>query len=634
TALRLVITETHQDIARVKELCVWPPAVDGIPPLGTAVKNWHEEALFALVPLIYLNQSGFNLAAPKRFTAPTLPDGTPFAILPAEGEEPVHEGVLENHIGDFSSFQPDTRREWVVHAGEHRSFPFTIAPWLLEQNTYQGALDFMIDSRHYVGTHTKTCVGSFGWRDDHYFGWELSTLVPQLLSNPTGWTSLKQQITYQKPDERQLWGALEPYPADAPDIVKLIHWGADVALTQKLTHQMLKSELAYFLYAWPVLSQWLPEQNYQAVSDYVFANWERSDTTREIRYDLTPPDGHNLLETKTIIGGTKGGYPPGFSLEPNLLLHQVALREKRADAPKYLDAARRQLAWMVAELDWEDPLTTKGQRMSEHRTIPGMVLFHQLHPELVPEGFAEKITAWVGVAIRRSENLWDFRKLTDEGDWVPSGERATMWNEPGNLLGFPACAIPAKSLVSDPELRQRLDELIWANLDNAWGRNPTGRHFSFDATREFPGTELGWFSFHKGGIGQLEDARFVFDGSPKKQHYPYHPEVGNVGWSEGWIQHNTAFNLSLAHLAMDRSRLSLRNDGDELLIELHAPIFPAEGPARPTVQLHSAQTESQSISLSPDPQEPGRFTARMPRPAGALSAAYGHGCYATRAQLP
>ena len=39
----------------------------------------------------------------------------------------------------------------------------------------------------------------------------------------------------------------------------------------------------------------------------------------------------------------------------------------------YLDAAVKQTEWIIKNLDWNDPRTTKGHRLSEHRTIPNLV---------------------------------------------------------------------------------------------------------------------------------------------------------------------------------------------------------------------------------------------------------------------
>ena len=118
-----------------------------------------------IVP-IYLNKSGFNLGKPKRFTAPTLADDTRFIVRPAKGGVALAQGVIRNHKGDFSSFNPDGTTEYVVEAGGLVSVPFRIGPFWLERVTYQGAVDFMIDSRHHVGNERAECRGSFGWRDD------------------------------------------------------------------------------------------------------------------------------------------------------------------------------------------------------------------------------------------------------------------------------------------------------------------------------------------------------------------------------------------------------------------------------------------------------------------------------------
>ena len=187
----------------------------------------------AVIPELYLNQSGFNLGKPKRFTAPTLADGTPFIVRPANGGSTLAHGIIRNHIGDFTFFNPEGEIEYVVEAGGITSVPFRIGPFWLERVSYQNAVDFMIDSRHHVGNDRAKCGGSFGWRDDHHFGWELHTLVPQYISNPSAYERMPRQVKYENPLDKRLWGALEPCRDDAPDIVKLIHWGADVIVTER-----------------------------------------------------------------------------------------------------------------------------------------------------------------------------------------------------------------------------------------------------------------------------------------------------------------------------------------------------------------------------------------------------------------
>ena len=554
--LRLAVTKTKDDLARIKEIVVWPYSESGIPQLARVATQ---------SPLIYLNQSGFNLNKPKRFTAPTLPDETPFQIVNTRTGKPEFEGRITNKIGDFSSFNPDSSDEFTVQAGGHESFPFRIGHWWLERVTYDNAVRFMVESRHYFGNHKGQCRGSFGWRDDHHFNWILTTLVPQYLSNPAAYDRMPKRIRYEKKEGFN--GALEPFDENAPDIVKLIHHGADVIVTQQLKHELLKEQLAFFLYAWPWMKDYLPEQNYQAVADYAFGCWEENTKDRGYPYDTSK--GHNLLALKTAVGSTKGENPPGHSVQPNLLMYEVAKRDGRDDAERFFQAAYDQVAWIISDLDWEDPLTTKGQRLSEHVTMCGLAMMLDQYPERAPEGLEDKIEAWKKVMIRRSDNMWDFRKLSAT-QWTPTGSRPTHWNEPGNVMGFPAIALAAINAVPHSELNDRLLLLAYAHLDNTFGRNPTGRHFSYDAPREIEGCDLGWYSFYRGGIGQLADTHFVFDGAPKNEHYPYNPEAGNVGWTEGWVQFNTAFNISLAYMA--DNDIELNADPASGTVRLKAPL--------------------------------------------------------------
>ena len=618
--LRLWITASHQGVARVKEIVVWPSEVGDLPPLPKASSPSGSTAQTDVVP-IYLNQSGFNLGKPKRFTAPTITDGSRFIVRPAKGGAALAEGIIKNHIGDFSSFNPAGNEEYVVEAAGITSVPFRIGQWWLERVTYQNAVNFMIDSRHHVGNDRAKCPGSFGWRDDHHFGWELHTLVPQFLSNPSAYERMPRQVKYEAAKEKDLWGVLTPYPENTPDIVKLIHWGADVIVTQKLGHEHLKAQLAYFLYAWPALQAYLPQQNYQTVRDYAFKTW--ADPKNDHKYPYDESEEHNLLALKTRIGSTKGCLPPGFSIEPNLMMHEVAKREKRADAETYFDAAYKQAEWMIKELDWNDPLVTKGQRMSEFITVTGLAHFLREYPDRTPKGLPNKINEWAKVLVRRSENMWDFRKLGDEPDnWTPMGDSPQKWNEPGNVIGLPAAILAAREFITDAKTQHRLDELTWSHFDGMFGRNPVGRHFSFDAPREVEGVEHGWFKFHHGGIGRLADARFVIDGSPKNAHYPYHPEIGDIGWTEGWIQFNTAFDISLSYLAWSESKIELTSQGDELVIRLTAPLnFDYEKIETGTVSVASGLGDSERVTVTEDTANSATLTGRIKLQPGKNAAA-------------
>jgi len=173
-------------------------------------------------------------------------------------------------------------------------------------------------------------------------------------------------------------------------------------------------------------------------------------------------------------------------------------------------------------------------------------------------------------------------------------------------LGFPAAAYATKSVISDPVLKSRLDELAWSHFDSGFGRNPVGRHASYDGPREIEGVDLGWFNAHKGGIGLLEPVPFVFDGSPKAEHFPNHPELGNIGWTEGWVQFNIAFNTSLAYLANDTIKVDLEHtDSGDVKVRLRAPLnFHAEVIDEVNVELWGEYGQSMTVTLS----ETGMFS--------------------------
>ncbi len=625
--IRLYVADPEGQPLRVKELKVWPADAHGIPLLAEAMGTEQ-------MPLIYLNQSGFNRGEPKRFTAPLMKDGTGFHITVNGRDTILYQGRIQGHIGDFSDFEPNDAVEYVVHAEREQSVPFRIGNWWLERVSYPGMIDFMVDSRHYLGNYKGSCIGSFGWRDDHHFAYELNTLVPMLLSNPDAYERMPSQIDYEPPTGHPgNWGALEPYPADAPDLVKLIHWGADVIVSQQARHMMLKEQLAFFLYAWPVLKKWLPDQNYELVKAYARETWEMTGIDRDYRYDETS-ENHNLLEVKKTMGTTKGGNPPGHSILPNLLMYAVAMRDGDAKAEAYFDAAYKQTDWLIRHLDWEDPLVTKGQRMSEHVTMTSLAAMLQLCPDRAPVGLRAKINDWAQVVVARSDNMWDFRKLSED-QWVPTGERAQHWNEPGNVMGFPACLLAAMPYVDSDATRTRLNELVWSHFDNCFGRNPTGRHFSYDAPREIEGVEYGWYSYHEGGIGQLANARFVFDGAPKNQHYPYHPEVGNVGWSEGWVSFNTAYNLSMSYLARAQTELEADYQSGVLSVRLKAPInFDYELVEQATVRLWMMDGSERQMVLKEESPDSAYLYGRIALDATPHSVAYGYGYFEVRERLP
>ena len=66
----------------------------------------------ALHAQVLVNQSGYNTAGSKRFTAPLAPAGTPFSVVTDPAGDVVFSDTLEargdGSVGDFSAFQPAT----------------------------------------------------------------------------------------------------------------------------------------------------------------------------------------------------------------------------------------------------------------------------------------------------------------------------------------------------------------------------------------------------------------------------------------------------------------------------------------------------------------------------------------------
>ncbi len=547
---------------------------------------------------ILVNQSGYNLNRPKRFSAPEMKDQTAFFVTEVGKEKVLFEGIIQGGKGDFSEFNPVSQQEFSIVANDQESFPFRIGPYWLERVSYRHMLDFMIGARHYVGNVAEIRPISFEWRDGDFFNWAMQSLVAMYLSNPAAYERMEVTSAYVANSSftdnyRGFWGTLDPFAPGTPDVIQLIHWDADVKVSKELDHEMQKAELAHFLYAWPYLKSWLPRQNFDVVYAYATSVWEKEEVSEHSlsQYDLSPE--HNLLALKTQLGTTKGEMPPGFSVIPNLMMYDVALREKAPDADKYFLSAFNQLEWIIENLDWNDPMTTKGQRTSEHMTMRAFAFFHTQYPDRSPKRLKEKVEEWAKIALSRSDNFWDFRKY-DEEEWTPPG-----WNETGNILGFPAAAFAAMTIMDDSDLTDSLEVLAWSHFENAFGRNPTGRQFSHKGPDEVEGVDLGWYSRHKGGIGLLDELPFVFDGSPKSFHYPNHPEAGNLGWTEGWVQFNTAYNTSMAYMANYYTDISLKKAANnKLLIQLKAALnFQQEPIDSVHVQLCNGKGDCLAVNL-------------------------------------
>lgn len=529
---------------------------------------------------IAVNQIGYATHGPKRFTAPLAADGTEFTVRQTESQEILHRGRITSGIGDFTAFRPaDTTRHYVIRiADQPASDPFLIRRNLWQEQYWQPAVDFLIDSRSVTGTH-PSAFGGCPWRDGNYYDFIIPSLVLLHQSDPARIKAMPRQIDWEADKKRVLdpafkfnasnpesdgvmdavrryYTELEPPAATAPDVVKLIHWGAGFYLMKPATkdpmgdpekrqiHSQTVEQIAYVLHAWPMLKEWLPQSFHDRCRDFCFANWEKSLTIDKWwdpkGYDA-PPTGANPMSGR--LHPYKGRHAPGHSIVPNLLMHEIAKRENRGDAMKYLDAAVAQADFIVKNLDWNDPRSTKGHRMSEHRTVPSLVRLLRKYPDRAPAGLKEKIRAWAEVAVRRSDNMWDFRRYDEGENWT-----IPKLSDVGNWVSFPAIALQATEVIDDPVLKQRLYQLAISHMDFVFGRNPKLAAAPHLPQMGFPEIERGWPVGHKPNVcARLELCRGSLSSGPGSEMFPYHPE-GAYRHAEGWVNYGAGWCLSLAYL--------------------------------------------------------------------------------------
>jgi hypothetical protein len=590
TAQRVRLTSTERGPVRLRELALFA----GAPPLGTGVHESADVFSFNLATnrhLIALNQVGYDTAAPKRFTAPLSADGSKFEVRKVGGRAALFSGAIQGHIGDFTAFQPKARaQEYVIAVSGSglvtgHSDPFSIAPHLWQDQFWQTAVDFMIDCRSVVGTHPSAYGGS-AWRDGTYYAFEVPSLILLYLADPDRVKAMRVQMDWNRDKARVLapefkfdaknpnsegvmeavrayYTELEPPKRGAPDVVQLIHWGLGYYLFHpetrdpsadplpKQIHSQTVEQFAFLLYAWPQLKRWLPQSFYDRCQEFAFAHWKQSgllevDPLWDPQTYLTPEEIAGPNPTGGALHPYKGRHAPGHSIQPNLLMYEVARRAGRTDADLYLKAAQSQTQWLIEHLDWNDPRTTKGHRMSEFKTMTGLVWFLQHYPKQAPPGLKQKITDWARIMIERSDNLWDFRRYDLENNWtIPS------LNETGNLVALTAGALAASWVVEESGMQSRLREIAFAQMDNVFGRNPRMAAAPHHPEKGFPLIGRGWPKGQPDNTcARLETTRGSLSASPGTEMYPFNPN-GKFRHPEGWVNYNAAWNVALAYLYWD-----------------------------------------------------------------------------------
>lgn len=532
---------------------------------------------------VRVNQIGYDTDKSKRATVVNVQDNTTFTICSVADNTVLYTGKVTGGIADFTAYQPTSAVACYLECAGVRSYPFTIAKYLMQQTGVEIALDFMEQSR---SDTFEVGAKSIAWRDSHQFCFEMSSLVQQYMANPSVYDRMAYDV--YKADECEYE---ELRVQDEPNIVWLMEFAAlryyDLAKNEgKQLHMLIKEQLAWFLYAYPFISDYVPEDMYVKIRDLTMDIWDDPDCNLSyhsvdgtnyvnIYDDQNNKENNNLFAVQDVIGGIKGQLPPAHAIAPNLMMYEVLTRDGLDGADAYFKAAYDNCAWVLTNIDIAAPAYSKGQRMSEHIVMENLAYFLEEYPDKAPAGLQEAITGWAETMIARAENQWDMRMASS----VTAGDAFDAWtgaawadlsgqyencamNEPGNMAGLQAAMEAAVRVLDDEELTARLQAIGIAAIDDMFGRNPNNRSYFYNADylEEFAGADLGWFQKHHGGNGVLGEVVGRIDGAPKENAYTNdsncNPNAA-AGYTEAWVAYNTAWNASLAYAAAADTTLSV-----------------------------------------------------------------------------
>lgn len=518
--------------------------VDGVAVFPSEDEEWENENQSS-TKAWYVSQIGYDVGKSKKATFTNGIRGTAFTLKNSSDDSVVYTGEIANQMADFSDF--DTTGEYYLSCEGIDSYSFKIAPNRIATVCMKNSLDFMAQARQDAwNTHDLT---GYAWRDSHQFSFELNGLVMQYMSNPTYYNSLPYGI--YKADECEFE---ELRVQDCPDIIWLMKFGVmryhDLNVNGTKLHALIKGQVAYFLYLYPYISQYVDSTWYQTIRDWIIEQWSVS-TCNKYWYEVTGGIDHNLFTTQAKIGTVKGNLPAGYAVVPNLMMYEVASRDGLASASQFMTAAQNNINWLVNSVDLLDPANTKGQRMSEYIPFHALTYAYEMYPNLCPSNTYTKIVAVARKLISLSANIWDYTKYSDER-WINLETSGGLCNNPGYVLMMGVYYALAR-VITIPSIQSRLKVLAISHHDHAFGRNPTGRCYSYYATRDFDGAKLGWVS-QQGGFGDLNWVTAVLDGSPKEESYPYDP-TASTGYTEGWVAFNSAWNMALAYLQGEKKHI-------------------------------------------------------------------------------
>ena len=512
-----------------------------------------------IAEVLSVNQIGYDTNKTKRATAINVSNGTPFYIKRVSDDKTLFKGYVRNQIADFTALRNNSDEELYLMCNNKKSYSFKIKENLIEDITTPLLLKYMEMMREDT---FRTSGTGYAWRDSHQFSFEVNSLALMYMSNPDYYNSLPYNI-YKISACR----FTEMQTQNEPNIIWLMKFGVQTYYylcksANVQLHALIKGQLAYFLYLYPYISNYITNEYYTQIRDFAIEQWN-VETCNKLWYEVDEGINHNLFTTQAKIGTVKGQLPPGYAIVPNLMMYEVAKRDGLS-SNEFLTAAINNITWLVNEVDLDNPLNTKGQRMSEYITMEALTYAYELYPEICPTGTYEKIERWADVMISRSNNPWDYRQYTAIGDltnsltnrYVNKETTGGLCNQPGNVAGFAGICYAVARVLKDENKKEKLKMIGISHLDHVFGRNPVNRCMCYTATNEFDGADKNWYSRYSNGHGGILEEGVIgaLDGSPKEQHYPCNPSA-NDGYTEGWVAFNTAWNCSIAYMTAENNNI-------------------------------------------------------------------------------
>jgi hypothetical protein len=644
-----------------------------------------EQRVLARARQPFVNQAGYNLGEPKRFTCPGAVDGTPFRVVRVPSGAVVFRGTVRERVGDFSTFEPPSSRdEYVVEVdGFERSVPFWIADHVFERTSSRLAYQFFVDVRGGFTPRLSPANVTGGGPSRDGGGQGLEATFEGLLyaSNPALFDRWKGEL---RGSADRMWAdppdvgvESEPsleLPADGsvpwnqwPDLIKLILWHAEFAYAnhqytgrtggfearadgyegwvrqfgyddqslQSFDYQNLLDQLAAVsAYYHAFLEPYMTRETHEKYRKACLELWEKYDRHKEVRYWVK--------SRKWIDEGrlefNEQGSALGQGLLRNLMMYLAEREEPNGQAARFLAYARACAQDVIRSWDFGNPVHTWRARNAEHIAPQALALFLLVAPDQAPPGTKEKLTAWRDYIVSRTHNLWQYRTHDDQ-EWAHPKSK-----EVGTVAGMGGAAFAVAAALGDPQLRA----IGWSQVDFVFGRNPAGAHLGNKSRLRvamngfWPGVEAGWPHPYVFGTGELGPVRGALDGSPTDAAFPFNPAeaasadrpgvYGTEGWSitnRAWMSTVTFSTLGshAIRLIDPRTGAEIRQlkPGSTVRVELHAALN--FDPGRAETGWIELRRNSKVVRLlvTETGADTGRFIADVTVPADAqtLTASYG-----------